>query len=129
MAIRRAVEESGLELPVLLLAGFVLAMGAAPAPSPVTVTLGATSTAPVVALAVGRRLEVRLPANPTTGYAWTATALHGGALASSGPPAYLPAASGLLGAGGTAVFTYRAVAPAHLSFAYARSWERAAPPG
>jgi inhibitor of cysteine peptidase len=109
------------------LAALVLATAATPAPA-VTVRLGATTNAASVELAVGQRLDVRLAANPTTGYRWTAT-LRGAVLAANGSPAYVPAGSGLLGAGGTDVFSYRAVAPgtAHLAFAYARSWEHAAP--
>jgi inhibitor of cysteine peptidase len=80
-------------------------------------------------ISVGQMFEVRLPANPSTGYAWSAGVLAKGPLVQSRPATYQRPASGLLGSSGTEVFSYRAVAPgaANLSFSYARSWEHVAP--
>jgi inhibitor of cysteine peptidase len=127
MAIRRAVEVPVMKLHAPALAGLLLTLAAAAAPL-VTVNLSATATGQTVSIGVGQRLEVRLPANPTTGYQWT-PALRGRAIAQTAAVVYQPQASGLLGAGGTDVFSYRGAAPgtAYLSFGYARSWERTAP--
>jgi ABC-type nitrate/sulfonate/bicarbonate transport system substrate-binding protein/predicted secreted protein len=93
------------------------------------VTITDKNDGQTIALAVGQQLDVRLPANPTTGFQWTAGALHAGPLAQTHPGEFQPAPSGALGAGGTEAFSYRATAAgtAHLAFAYARSWEHTAP--
>lgn len=82
-----------------------------------------------ISLAVGQSLEVRLPSNPTTGYRWTAGTLSSTPLRQKRAPAFVPSKSGLMGAGGTQVFTYDGVAAgtAPLSFAYSRPWEHGPP--
>jgi inhibitor of cysteine peptidase len=101
-----------------------LATGAAP-----LLTITDKNDGQAIKISVGQPFEVRLPSNPTTGYQWTAGALHTGPLTETHAPTFQPSTSGLLGAGGTQVFAYRGVATgtAHLSFGYARSWEHTAP--
>jgi inhibitor of cysteine peptidase len=105
----------------------LLAFGLAATAPPVTLTDRDSGRS--VTLGVGQTLAIRLPANPTTGYQWTAAAVGSRALVAGGAGRYVGPASGALGAGGTEVFTYRGVAPgtAHLAFGYARSWEHVAP--
>lgn len=92
------------------------------------VTISEANNGQTVALDRGDSLEVRLPSNPTTGYEWTAL-LSGSAVRQAKPAAYVRATTQLLGAGGTQVFSYAAVAAGteHLTFSYARSWEHVPP--
>jgi inhibitor of cysteine peptidase len=93
------------------------------------VTITDTNAGQTIRIAVGQSLDVRLAANPTTGYEWSTGALRAGPLMRTGRSTFAPSTSGLLGAGGTQVFAYRGTAPgtAHLSFEYARPWEHTAP--
>lgn len=113
-----------LQITALAALFLTLAVGAAP-----LLTITDKNNGQTIKIAVGQSFQVRLPSNPTTGYQWTAGAIHGGPLIQTGPAAFQPPTSGLLGAGGTQVFTYRGATTgtAHLSFAYARSWEHTAP--
>jgi inhibitor of cysteine peptidase len=105
----------------------VLAFGLAAAAPPLTLT--DKDSGQSVTIAAGQTLDIRLPANPTTGYQWTAVAVRSRALVAGGAGTYVAPTPGTLGAGGTEVFSYHGVAPgtAHLAFAYARSWEHVAP--
>ena len=95
-------------LLALLLAGCSLRGGAAAVPA-------ATQVAP------GDRFDLRLEANPSTGYAWSLgkplDAAPGGA-----PP--------LAGQGGNEIWTFEAVAPGRttISMFYARPWEKGVAP-
>ena len=113
-------------LQVAALVALVLAL-ATGTTSPLTIT--DKNAGQTMMIAVGQTLAVRLPANPTTGYQWSAGILGKGPLVESRPANYQRPTSGLLGAGGTEVFSYRAVAAgtANLSFNYARSFEHTAP--
>ena len=61
-------------------------------------------------LNTGDTLVLRLTSNPSTGYSWRITQNNDALLAPQGQPAYVPAASGLIGAQGTQVFTFTAAA-------------------
>ena len=75
-----------------------------------------------------RQFTVKLPANPTTGYQWTVRE-YDKALLKLTDSSYLASHSGMIGAGGTMVYTFErldgAVWPKSttLLFSYARSWE------
>ena len=101
--------------------------GIAPATQPVTIT--GEDDGRTIVLAVGQQLDVRLPANPTTGYEWTAGATPAGSLPQARPASFQPSPAGQLGSGGTETFSYRAAAKGtiRLTFSYARSWEHTAP--
>lgn len=62
----------------------------------------------VVRLAVGNTLAVRLPANPSTGYAWNVAVNDPKVLRSEGAPAREPAATDLVGSGDSHVFEFKA---------------------
>lgn len=98
---------------------------------------GAASTAidpddngKTVAVPVGQQLMLSLPSNPSTGYQWS--------LAATLPPQLVTAAEtfessgtpGLVGAGGTQVFTYSVVRAGSgvLTLVYARPWEKGVSP-
>lgn len=81
-----------------------------------------------IAARVGRTFTVRLSSNPSTGYAWHLT-----------PDEHVDvvdetfessAAEGMVGSGGTQVFTLRArqVGRTTLTFVHRRAWERDLPP-
>lgn len=84
-----------------------------------------------VTVPVGARVHILLRGNPTTGYRWRTTAIRGQAVRLRGEPDYRPGAQprGMVGGGGTFVFTVEAVQPGRsdLAFAYARPWETKAP--
>jgi inhibitor of cysteine peptidase len=113
-----------IQIAALITLVLTLATGMAP---PLTIT--DKNAGQTMRISVGQAFEVRLPANPSTGYAWSAGVLGRGPLVESRPATYQRPASSLLGSSGTEVFSYRAVAPgaANLSFSYSRSWEHTAP--
>lgn len=85
-----------------------------------------------VQLANGGTLIVALPSNPTTGYSWSVSESSGAQLQLQGEPAFVPAGSTtpVLGAGGTEVFTFKAVddGKADLKLEYRRPFEPNAAP-
>lgn len=82
-----------------------------------------------VALAMGQRLEVRLPSNPSTGYSWSIVETPSRVLKLEGPSTYQAdsraEAVGMVGAGGTEVWTFMAegAGTQDLRFEYRRPWE------
>jgi inhibitor of cysteine peptidase len=87
-----------------------------------------------VKLATGDALEISLAENPTTGYRWH----YLDAAAESSPPnchivkdSYEPDSPGVVGAGGTHRWQFRAAEPGvcAIDLDYRRSWEKSASPG
>jgi inhibitor of cysteine peptidase len=82
-----------------------------------------------VALAMGQRLEVRLPSNPSTGYSWSFVETPSQVLKLEGPSTYQAnwrtEAVGMVGVGGTEVWTFMAegAGTQDLCFEYRRLWE------
>ena len=85
-----------------------------------------------IVLHCGDILVVRLPASPTTGYAWNLSISPSDLLIQEKAPQYQPSDSAgkLLGSGGFECWRFRFTKPgiARLSFAYARPWEKGVPP-
>ncbi len=109
-----------------LLLMLVVAAGCGPAPRTVTeVDRGSQ-----VHLRVGQTLEVRLAANPTTGYTWDLTAVDRTVLQPVGEPRFERGRKQALGSGGTMIWTFRAQAPGTtvLRLEYRRFWEAQSPP-
>lgn len=77
-------------------------------------------------------LVFRLPSNRSTGYSWSVVTSESSLLGQVGEVGYeLPkSAKGLVGAGGTEVWKFRALGTGSLTitFAYARPWEKGVPP-
>ena len=94
----------------------------------VVLVLDEQAAGKTIAAAVGRRIEVRLPGNPTTGYSWVLKSIGGDAVRSLGDPAFTRPAedAARVGAGGTFVFSLLAEKPgtAEVTFIYVRPWER-----
>jgi inhibitor of cysteine peptidase len=80
-----------------------------------------------VTLAPGQRLVVTLESNPSTGFGWQiGEAPDAAVLAQVGEPTYSPGGeAGMIGAGGSQVFTFVATGVGETGFtlAYRRSWE------
>jgi inhibitor of cysteine peptidase len=123
------------KLPAL--AGLVLVLGAcAPggqpevSPPPLVVTDGADGSTQT--MRPGQPMEVRLPGNPSTGFRWEANAGEQAVLRQEGEPQFErgDAPAGVVGAGGTEVFRFMALASGtqDLSFVYRRAWETDLPP-
>jgi len=81
---------------------------------------------------IGDLLVFRLPSNKSTGYSWSVATSTRCLLGQVGETGYeLPkSAKGLVGAGGTQVWKFRALGVGSLTitFAYARPWEKGIPP-
>jgi len=84
-----------------------------------------------ITLRAGDTLTVTLESNPTTGYSWQVMDLDQTVLVQDGQPEYkqAPSSEGLVGAGGTETFHFKAVGPGEgsLSMGYMRSWESVQP--
>ena len=80
----------------------------------------------------GDVLVVELPANPSTGFMWTNTGTTLPVLTVAGPAEFKPdpAAEGMVGVGGTAIFKFDALESgrAEVTLLYRRSWEAEVPP-
>ncbi len=80
-----------------------------------------------ITLRAGDTLTVTLESNPTTGYSWQVMYLDQTVLVQDGQPEYKQASGseGLVGAGGTETFHFKAVGPgeASLGLGYMRPWE------
>lgn len=108
-------------IAVLLIVATALLLGGCSDPKPMT--LGEGNSGQTIGLARGQRLIVELPANATTGFSW-AVAKAGG-LTQVGEPEYAPpSASGAVGAGGIATFTFEASTPGtgRLTLEYRKPW-------
>jgi inhibitor of cysteine peptidase len=78
----------------------------------------------------GDTFTIELPANWTTGYRWYAQPLAVKSIVGISKSEYIPKKSGLIGSGGTQVFTLRARRQGTITivFEYKRSWEKDTPP-
>lgn len=92
---------------------------------PQTVRLEAGGNGRPVELAVGARLLVALPGNPSTGYTWEVKEGAAPILELVGEPAFTSDDPDLIGAGGTLTLTFRAIQPGTttLVLVYHRPWE------
>jgi inhibitor of cysteine peptidase len=94
------------------------------------VTIGIGESGSNIELALGQRLVVRLPGNPTTGYRWSLVDSAGGVLKLDGLPTYVAGetATNVVGAGGTETWTFATEREGqqHLCFEYRRPWEEQA---
>jgi len=97
---------------------------------PLVLTEGAAGQ--TVTVVAGRKIEIRLPANPTTGYLWDVAELTPGPVRQIGKAEYAPdkRPAGVVGSGGTAVFTLigEAAGKANLRLEYKRPFEKDKPP-
>ena len=81
---------------------------------------------------IGNVIVVRLPGNPTTGYQWQFLPSPNSVVRLMGQPQFtsLPRSAGMVGAGGTVVFTFQVIQPGSgaIRLVYARPWEKNNPP-
>ena len=95
------------------------------------VTVVNEQTGGQVSLKVGAVLEVRLEANHTTGYSWTAAPVANPVLVRQGAAKYEErAAGGKAGVGGVEIWRFKAMRAGKegLQFEYRRPWEKNTPP-
>lgn len=102
---------------------------AAPAVAAETVNGTVFSSSPA-AVKVGQDFLIALPANPTTGYSWTAKSGSSAIMVEGS--AYQPSAAGkgMMGAGGQQIFVLEATraGTATVIFSYARPWQKGMKP-
>lgn len=89
-----------------------------------TMSFGAADDGTTAAVGVGDRLEIALPANPSTGFAWEVVVFDGSVLRQEGDPGFAASAD-LPGASGTTVFTFTVIGSGAttLDLVYRRPWE------
>jgi inhibitor of cysteine peptidase len=109
----------------------ILAVGMTPivtASNSERVTVGPGANGSQRALDEGDLLVVRLPSNPSTGYAWIVRSGVGHVLRAAGR-SYVPPSAEVVGAPGTAILRFRAATTGKtvLRLAYRRSWSSRAP--
>ena len=104
--------------------------GAGASSSTGLVRVDATADGTTVEMAPCAELVVALEGNPTTGFDWRVAGSLPAQLSAKSDTLESSAAPGVVGAGGTRVFTYTAAAPGTgvLSMEYLRSWETTVPP-
>ncbi|MFF0494127.1 protease inhibitor I42 family protein [Nocardia sp. NPDC004068] len=105
---------------------------AGPVAVPAAVTVDSAANGTRVALAVGQRLIVSLPAEPTTGFLWQIRELDRAIVVQNDDPDFRPdsRADATVGVGGSSVWTFTAAAPGTtpLSMGYQRPWEAGSDP-
>ncbi len=94
-----------------------------------TITLTSADNGKTIDAVVGDKITVTIEGNPTTGFTWETEQLNSAQLQQLGEPEYT-AASNLLGAAGTYVFTFKVVGTGDFSLRliYHRTWEAGVPP-
>jgi inhibitor of cysteine peptidase len=84
-----------------------------------------------ISMRPGEILTLTLESNPTTGYSWQVMELDRAVLTQEGDPEYKQSsgAEGLVGAGGTETFRFKAVGSSEttLELGYMRPWESVPP--
>jgi len=84
-----------------------------------------------ITLQPGEVMTVTLESNLTTGYSWQVLKIDNAILVQEGDPTYeqSPGSEGLVGAGGTETFRFKAVASGEtsLELGYMRPWESVPP--
>src|SRR5262249_53305235 len=121
-----ATKTLGLALGALMAAALALTAGAAGGKT-VTLTDDDLKKDNVkVELAKGDKLQLKLAANPTTGFTWVIGSKDNPALKSAGKPEYTADKKGKVGGGGVQVFTFTAEAAgeADLEMQYKRPFEK-----
>ena len=90
------------------------------------VTLTVTNAGEIVTLSLGETLQIRLDSNPTTGYQWRRHVADAAVLRQVGEVMFVKPDDPMLGAGGTEVFTFQAIAPGRtmVKLVYLRPWEK-----
>ena len=81
----------------------------------------------IINLNIGDNLQINLPGNYTTGYQWVViNGYDDDVIKQEGKDEYQPEKTDLVGAGGTATFTFKAVGTGRtdLNLEYKRSWEK-----
>lgn len=89
-----------------------------------------TDPASPITVSNGEKFAIVLTSNQTTGYSWQLAKPVNEKILRLVNSEYIPAGSGLIGAGGKEIWTFLAVAAGEtsISLKYARPWEKEKPP-
>jgi len=84
----------------------------------------------LIEVKVGQEFNITLNSNPTTGYQWQLAKRLNETILQLVGSVYKPSGSGLIGSGGTEIWTFKAVSSgtAGISLKYVRPWETDVPP-
>jgi len=84
----------------------------------------------LIEVKVGQEFNITLESNPTTGYQWQLAKEVNGTILQFVGSEYKPSDSGLLGAGGKEIWTFKAMSSGttKISMKYVRPWEMDVPP-
>ena len=98
--------------------------------APEAVRLTPADSGSQIELKKDQLLEIALPANMTTGFSWEVSQNNGALLAIQGDPVYEEEQTGLMGAGGTTLFTFKAIDAGTLTLelVYHQAWDTETPP-
>jgi len=118
-----------LRLTVIIIVGLLCACGVTSSSEASTRRLIEADSGRSVELHPGDKLEVTLPANPTTGFQWEVSAGNTAILQSNGEAEFQPSSSAT-GSGGSTTFHFQAIGPGQmqLKLIYHRPFEKDIPP-
>ncbi len=125
----RVIALLAIGLSLVLAAGCAVTQNAA-APVSGTLRVDASADGTAVHLKQGAELVVSLESNPSTGFDWKVVESVPPQLTAKDDTFETSATPGVVGAGGTRVFTYMAAVfgTGDLDLEYVRSWEKGVPP-
>ena len=114
-------------IPILIVISGCSTLVPQPTPTMIPNTLTENDNGKIINLNTSDIMVVRLPSNPSTGYTWEVQDLDDSVLEQLGDAEFesVDTAPNLVGAGGTLVMTFRAIAPGTvvLTLVYHRPWE------
>lgn len=114
---------------MFIIYGLLSACAAGTAPGGSTIRLTEADAGRTIALRIGDRLEVTLPGNPTTGFAWEVDTLNTSIMRQIGAAEFV-ASSSALGSAGDIILRFEAVGAGQteLKLIYQRPFEQTTPP-
>jgi inhibitor of cysteine peptidase len=114
---------------LVLMAGIAVGVMAATAGGGKSINVDASYSGKQVELSLGDSLVVTLASNVTTGYSWTLTGISDESVLQKTKSEYVAPKTNLMGAGGTEVWTFKAlkVGNSTISMGYSRPWESTPP--
>jgi inhibitor of cysteine peptidase len=114
---------------LVLMAGIAVGTMAATAGGGKNINVDASYSGKQVELSVGDSLVLTLASNVTTGYSWSLTGIGDESVLQKTKNEYVAPKTNLVGAGGTEVWTFKALkkGASTISMGYSRPWESTPP--
>jgi inhibitor of cysteine peptidase len=114
---------------LILIAGIAAGAVAASSGGGKILNIDASYSGKQVELSVGESLVVTLASNVSTGYSWTLTGISDESVLQKTKNEYVAPKTNLMGAGGTEVWTFKALkkGTSTISMGYSRPWESTPP--